>query len=224
MADGGLLPPGTPDYRSRVGVPPGAPGPEAAWEVGWKVAPAWKRPEAEGPDSIVEASMKTTQQKQQKGLGAVGKAITASGACLTLACAGVPVRPEPPGEPCPPGAVETMARLNIVVGHLFTGAIHPGPAAQVVSVKEGWANVRLAGSFGELPPGAILKGRYLLGGTRVYGRFIQAQDREGTRSWPVCIEMRDIEGRRGLELEPGSTAETAKVYSTVEVKAVDRFE
>jgi len=213
-------------------------GAEVTWEVGGKVAPPWKPPEATGRDLFVtegvalvapatlseqgEASMKNPQQKQQKGLGPVGKAITTGSACITLACTGSQVRPEPPAEPCPPGAVQAMAELDIDIGDHFVGGL-PGPVSEVISVKEGWTRVQLSGGFEDLPPAAILKGRLIFGGDRVYGRFIEAQEYKGTRTWPVCMELGDTSGNRGLELEPGSTADTAKVFSSVTVRAVDRF-
>jgi serine/threonine-protein kinase len=202
------------------------------------VAPPWKPPEAARRDFFVtgevalvapatlsekgEAAVKNPQQKQQKGLGPVGKAITTGTACLTVACTGPQVRPEPLSEPCPPGAVQAMADLNIDIGDEATGVL-PGRGAEVISVRGGWTSVRIAGAFEELPPAAILKGRLLFGDKRVYGRFTEAQERNGTRTWPVCMELLNTDGEQGLAMKPGSTTDTAKVFSTVLVKAVDRF-
>jgi hypothetical protein len=197
--------------------------PEVTWEVGWKVAPPWKPPEATGRDFQGAASMKNPQQKQQKGLGSVGKALTTCGASLALACTGPQVRPEPPAEPCPPGAVEAMDKLDIDIGDEGGGVLLPGPPRTILSVREGWASITLGSAFGDQPPNTILKGRLFLGGERVYGRFTQARDYAGTRTWPVCMELADTSGNRGLELKPGSTADTAKVFSSVDVIAVDHF-
>jgi serine/threonine-protein kinase len=203
------------------------PGVEMTWEVGWKVAPPWKPPEATGRENG-EASMKTPQQKQQKGLGPVGKAITAGSVCLTFACTGPQVRPEPPAEPCPPGAVQAMAALNIDIGDNEYALFTSGPVAEVISVREGWASLRLFAPFEDLPDGSILKGRLLFGSERVYGRFTEAQEykKKGVygRTWPVCLELLDHTGKRGMEMKPGSTADTAKVFNSVEVKAVERFQ
>lgn len=173
-----------------------------------------------------EASMKDPQQKQQKGLGPVGKAIT-TGACITMACTGPQsqMRPEPPAEPCPQGAVESMSRLDISIGRELDALFTSRPVGEIISVSEGWTSMRVAaGKRGKLPPGAILKGRLVFGAERVYGRFTQAQDRDdATRTWPVCFELLDQSGKRGMEMEGGSTAEAARVWNSARVKAVDRF-
>jgi eukaryotic-like serine/threonine-protein kinase len=144
-------------------------------------------------------------------------------ACLTMACTGPQVRPEPPAEPCPSGAVEAMAELGIGIGDDNAAVFLSGPITEVIPVREGGTRVRLSGRFKGLPPRAILKGRLIFGGERVYGRFTEAQEAEGSRAWPICMEMLNTSKKRGLELEPGSTAEAAKVFNSVVVEAVDRF-
>jgi hypothetical protein len=214
--------------------------PEVTWEVGRKVAPPWKSPEATGHDFLAteeaalvepstlsekgEASMKDPQQKQQKGLGPVGKAI-ATGACITAACTGPQVRPEPLAEPCPPGAVKTMAELDIDIGDEGDALFTSGVGGELMTVREGGTSVRLvARPFKNLPPGAILKGRLIFGAERVYGRFTLAQERDGTRTWPVCFEYLDPDNDRGMKMESGSTADTARVLNSGSVIAVDRFQ
>jgi serine/threonine-protein kinase len=204
-------------------------GLDVTWEVGRKVAPPWKPPEAISALSEQgEASMKDPQQKRQKGLGPVGKAITTGSACLTLACTGPQVRPEPPAEPCPPGAVEAMAGLDIDIGDKEDAVFTSGRTGRLISVKEGWASVEIISPLEELPVGSTLKGRLLFGSERVYGRFTEAQERkEGEvtgRSWPVCLDLLDRNGERGMALESGSTADTAKVWNSAQVRAVDRFQ
>jgi hypothetical protein len=213
---------------------------EVTWEVGWKVAPPWKPPEATGRDFFVteeaalvvpstvsekgEASVKNPQQKQQKGLGPVGKAITTGGVCITLACTGPQVRPEPPSEPCPPGAVQAMAGLNIDIGDKEDALFPlPGTGGEFISVREGWTRMEVLAGLGDMPTGSILKGRLLFGGDRIYGRFTEAQEEDGTRTWPVCLELLDRNSERGMEMESGSTADTARVINSAEVKAVERF-
>jgi hypothetical protein len=208
--------------------------PDVTWEVGRKVAPPWKPPEATGRDFLpTEASMKhpqQKQQKQQKGLGPVGKVLT-TGACITMACTGLQsqVRPEPPAEPCPPGAVKAMAELDIDIGDKGDALFTSGPGGEFMSVREGWTSVRLVGKpFDNLSAGAMLKGRLIFGAERVYGRFTEAQEYKGKgvygRTWPVCLELLDQFGKRGMEMESGSTADSAKVLNSGQVKAVDRFE
>jgi hypothetical protein len=214
--------------------------PEVTWEVGRKVAPPWKSPEATGHDFLAteeaalvdpstlsekgEASMKDPQQKQQKGLGPVGKAI-ATGACITAACTGPQVRPEPLAEPCPPGAVKTMAELDIDIGDKGDALFTSGEGGKLMFVREGWTSMQLVvRPFKNLPSQAILKGRLVFGAERVYGRFTQAQERDGTRTWPVCFELHETETKRGLPMESGSTADTARVGNSAYVIAVDRFQ
>jgi hypothetical protein len=201
---------------------------EVTWEVGRKVAPPWKPPEATSALSEKgEASMKEPQQKRQKGLGPVGKAITTASACMTFACSGPQVRPAPPAEPCPPGAVEAMAELDIDIGDKEDALFTLGRGGDLISVREGWTSVEVLSPLGDLPALSILKGRLLFGSERVYGRFTQAQEiKEGGgagRSWPVCFELLDRRSERGMELESGSTADIAKVWNSAEVRAVDRF-
>lgn len=211
------------------------------WEVGWKVASLRKPPESEQVAASLDAeptpatvasratpakdmpSVKNPQQKQPQGLGPVGKMIGTGAACLTMACTGPQVRPEPPAEPCPSGAVEAMAELGIGIGDDNEAVFPSGPTAEVISVREGWTSLRLF-RWGELRAGAILKGRLVFGSERVYGRFTEVQEAEGSRTWPFCMELLDTSEERGLKLKPGSTAEAAKVFNSVVVKAVDRFQ
>jgi predicted Ser/Thr protein kinase len=214
------------------------------WEVGWKVASPRKSPESDQVAAPLEAeptpvtvasratpskdmpSVKNPQQKQLQGLGPVGKMIGTGAACITMtmACTGPQVRPEPPAEPCPSGAVQSMAELGIGIGDDNDAAFLSGPTAEVIPVREGWTRVELGGRWGGLPAGTILKGRLLFGGDRVYGRFTEAQNAEGSRTWLICMEVLNTSKDRGLKLKPGSTAETAKVFNSVVVKAVDRFQ
>jgi hypothetical protein len=201
---------------------------EVTWEVGRKVAPPWKPPEATSMLSEKgEASMRDPQQKRQKGLGPVGKVITMGSACLTFACTGPQVRPEPPVEPCPRGAVEAMAELDIDIGDEEQAVFTFGETGKLISVREGWTSVEIITPLEDLPVGSILKGRLLFGSERVYGRFTEAQERKDGevtgRSWPVCFELLDRSKERGMEMESGSTADTAKVWNSVKVKAVDSF-
>jgi serine/threonine-protein kinase len=214
---------------------------ETTWKVGWKVASPWKPPEADRHHFFAiegeavpwapsrsreqgETSVNSPKQKQKKVLGAVGKAITMGIACFGVACTGPQVRPEPPGEPCPSGAVQAMAELSIGIGDDIDASFLSGPLREVIPVREGWTRVELGGRWEDLPFGTTLRGRLLFGGERVYGRFTEAQNAEGTRTWPVCMELLNHDNERGLPMKPGSTAETAKVFNSVGVKAVDRFE
>jgi eukaryotic-like serine/threonine-protein kinase len=170
-----------------------------------------------------------SKKQRSPGLGPVGKKLATGAACATLACTtpGSQVRPDPPDEPCPPGALETMAQLNIKIG-AKGGAVFPpyGTGLELISVREGWTSINLVARTlpGDLPAGSILKGRLVFGAKRVYGRWTQAQEPDGTRTWPVCLEMLDSDNHRGLEMESGSTADTARVLNSTRARAVDRFQ
>lgn len=214
--------------------------PLPTWEGGSKVAPPLKSPEArrsglfgfEGavpmpvaPIATLEeddASVKT-QQQLKKGLGAVKKGLVTGAACTALACPGAQVRPPPEPKPCPPGAVEGMKERGITKWTEEAGTFFlvVGKGMQFTTVSEGWTSVRLLGRWGTLKTGTILSGE-LIFGERVYGRLTQARTEDGT--FPVCIEMWDEEGGRGLKREPNGGSNTAQIWSTMTLRAVDHFE
>jgi serine/threonine-protein kinase len=227
---------------------PTAAQPEPTWEICWKVAPPWKPPEATGPDlfgteeaarvapsslrEMGEASVKTPQQKQKKGLGSVGKAACTGAALLTVACTGPQVRPTPPGEACPAGALEAMAALGIPaeLGVFFRNNLPHvnGVQQDYVTVKEGWIEgSEKPGDFGfttlRLEGGNLgLSGRLFICGERVCGRFTEARSRSrGT--FPVCLELWQ-DGKRGFEREAGSTEDNVKILVSGRVRPVKRFE
>ncbi|WP_224365424.1 serine/threonine-protein kinase [Hyalangium versicolor] len=214
---------------------------ETTWKVGGKVASPWKPPEAArqnffaaeratlpwAPSEVREqgeTSVNSPQEKQKKVLGAMGKAISTGIACFGMACTGPQVRPEPPAEPCPAGALKAMAELDISIGDDYPAVLVSGQLREIIPLREGWNSVRLIGQFKELSTGTILKGRLMFGSERVYGRFTEAQDRKTARTWPICMELLNHDNARGLPMKPGSTAEAAKVFNSVGVKAVDHFQ
>jgi serine/threonine-protein kinase len=91
---------------------------------------------------------------------------------------------------------------------------------QVTTVNPGWTNVRVSGKWGKII-GATLSGE-LIFGERVYGRMTQARD--GDETFPVCIELRDEEGGRGLIRSDDGGPNSAKVFSIMTLEAVDHFE
>jgi hypothetical protein len=203
---------------------------ETTWQVGkngWEVATPVKPPEADRDNSfpVAEASVKNPQQeqkKQQKALAPVAKTIITGVACLGIACTGPQVRPTPPAEECPPGAVEAMEKLRIKLGDTGDAAFHAEGNPRPVTVKEGWTSARLPIPWKGLPPGTILVGKLIFGGERVYGRFTEARLPEGGGTVRVCAEVWE-ERRPGTPIWPGSTADNVKVGSAVIVKAVERF-
>jgi serine/threonine-protein kinase len=115
-----------------------------------------------------------------------------------------------------------MKELDIDFGD--TEAWTFGGGNRILTVREGWTSVFLPGSdFGDIPNGSMLSGR-LVFGDRVYGRITQARIGDTDRTVPVCMEMLDTSGNRGLELEPGSSAAAPRIFSTGFLKAVRSFD
>ena len=214
----------------------------ALWAPGQEVAAPWMAPEAQqaaaalnGAPTLAAVALPATLSeekasvKMKKNTGvSPGKALGLGvAACLTMACPGPQVRPTPPPEDCPPGAVEAMEKLGIKVGDEWLQVTWSarGEDSGRRSVKEGWTSIRVFSGIRriELRPDTILSGK-LLFGDRVYGRFTEARLPKGGGTVRVCMELRDGSGKRGLEREPGSTEGNVKVWDTGYVRAVDRFE
>jgi serine/threonine-protein kinase len=203
---------------------------ETTWqvgEIGWEVATPVKPPEADRDNSftVAEASVKNPQQeqqKQQKVLAPVAKTIITGIACLGVACTGPQVRPTPPPEECPPGAVEAMEKFRIKLGDEGVAAFHAEGDPRPIAVREGWTSVRLPVRWKGLPPDTSLVGKLIFGGERVYGRFTEARLPEGGGTVRVCVEVWE-ERKPGTPIWPGSTAGNVKVGSGLSVRAVERF-
>lgn len=209
-------------------------------EPGGKVAPPWKWPDPEEaaaftPATIAARAMppedstpvKTLVNVQPKqpatAIRAARKVLGAAITCSALTgCTGAQVRPAPPPEACPEGALETMASWDIETGDSHLATLNPEGDARYITVGEGRTTVYVLGDFEDLPAGTALSGR-LIFGDRVFGRLIEAK--VNGRAFPVCFQLEDrTEGGRGLVREPNGSANTVKVFSSVTVKAVRKFE
>ncbi|MFY0580888.1 hypothetical protein ACN28S_47550 [Cystobacter fuscus] len=171
--------------------------------------------------------------KKQKGTRSpvAGWCVGAAAAANT-ACPGAQVRPAPApeAEPCPAGAVETMETLDIGIGN--TGLVSLTiEATQFITVREGVTSARLLyggsppslpGPHWKLPANTILSGRLHFGDGRAYLRYTEARTPTGD-TFKVCLEA-GAEGRSGVPAKPDGGPETAKVYSSIAVEAVRRFE
>ncbi|RKH71806.1 serine/threonine-protein kinase [Corallococcus aberystwythensis] len=146
-------------------------------------------------------------------------------ACTALmACPGSQVRPPPPPEPCPVGAVKAMTDRGIEMGDKYIAAFD-FTGARIMSVSEGPAQFLLAEDVGDLPGGTAVSGRLIVR-DRVYGRLTWATTKQGD-SFPVCLEVYEEGGSRGRGMlrEPGDDSpSSARVFTTVRVKAVREFE
>ncbi|MFP2896276.1 serine/threonine protein kinase [Corallococcus sp. 4LFB] len=144
-------------------------------------------------------------------------------ACTALmACSGPRVRPPPPPEPCPIGAVKAMKERGIELGDKNLATLDFADP-RIISVHEGPSQFLLLGPWGGLPSNTELSGRLIVR-DRVYGRLTWAVTRQGD-SFPVCLEVFAEEGGRGMAREPGDDSpSSARVFTTVNVKAVREFE
>ncbi|HZI03084.1 MAG TPA: protein kinase [Archangium sp.] len=178
-------------------------------------------------------------EKEKKGNNSTGaNVLLAVAAAANMACPGAQVRKEPAPQACPAGAVETMTRQLGIPIRVSHGPIElPGRKEgtnKPVPVKDGPISLELASDwevgpqayFGGgrkvLPYGTRLSGQLCIGEKRVYGRITQVVTPTGD-TFTVCMELYEIGGERGLEIEPdGGGAVT--VHPHADVRAVDRFE
>jgi hypothetical protein len=153
------------------------------------------------------------------------RAMGVAGACLNLSCSSPQVRPPPPAtEACPSNALKTMEELDIRLGYKRTvvfNVIKGEP--HVISVNAGETQVRLGEGWEGLRSASVVTGQLILG-DRVYGRFTSAVTHDRRATYPVCLELFGLDGKRGLERKPGGDADSARVYPVGELKPVDHFE
>jgi len=167
-------------------------------------------------------------RKQGQGRNAVATAVcTAAAGAVAAGCPGAQVRDTPAPEACPAGSVETMKRLGIRMGD-DAGSNFPGYAGERLdTVREGAGWLILGQPLGQLSPGTVVTGRFLVGKERVYGRFTEVLTAGGD-TYSVCLEAWDIgEGVlvRGLLREPDEGGPgAATVIASPHLKAVERFE
>jgi len=226
-----------------------------SWAPGQEVAAPWRPLEAgaaaaalDGAPTLAAVALPATLSEekasvkkkntgvspdpQRPRVGAVGKALGLGVAgCMAMACPGPApqVRPTPPPEDCPPGAIEAMEELGLFAPGVRrpTTTFELSPEdAQNIRVREGTTTVRMQEDWGRMPYGTLFSGQLLVGPERrVYGRLTEARTLKNERI-PVCVQFVDPEdGRIGLQ-KAGFTSESgaAFVYSTLHLKAVRRFE
>ncbi|WXH32800.1 Serine/threonine-protein kinase PknD [Myxococcus stipitatus] len=164
----------------------------------------------------------TPPKPTRKGVSIMSRAIVAVAACTGLAFPGTQVRPPPPSEPCPDGAIAAMEEWGVDVGdhHVVT---MPVRKPQIITVSDGPSELTLLGKWNRMPAGTIFSGQLMVS-DRVYGRFTHARTRDGKR-FPVCLELQSESLVKGLERESGEDSPTsARVFTTGDVKAVSEFE
>ncbi|WP_368667385.1 serine/threonine-protein kinase [Corallococcus sp. AB030] len=165
-------------------------------------------------------SLQLPSKPTKKGMRVMARAVGTAAACAALGCPGTQVRSSPPPEPCPVGAVEAMEKRHVRIGQLLDAGF--GFDERFVSVQEGPGQVTLGGRAGDIPSLTLLSGRLFVR-DRVYGRLTWATTREG-ESFPVCFEVYDTTGGRGMMREPGDESSTsARIFNLTTLKAVSEF-
>ena len=199
-------------------VPPRAALPPAA------VAAFATHAEDEAPVKKKSAAAPSTSGTQSRapGLGSVRKALCVGATSAALACAGTPVRADPPSESCPPGAVEAMRKLGLRIGGSHP-VDFPGTRHEILAVRDGYTEVEVVGPWGKLLSPTRLRGRLIIGKTRVFGRLTEARTPDGTRI-PVCMELYGTDDKRGLVPKPDGGSDFARVFSVGDVEVADHFE
>ncbi|NOK18148.1 serine/threonine-protein kinase [Corallococcus carmarthensis] len=158
----------------------------------------------------------------KKGMSVMTRAVSTAAACTALACPGTQVRPPPPPEPCPIGAVKAMAKRGIDIGDKQPARFVKG-LGRIVSIGEGPVEVHLIGGWEGLPGGSILSGRSIVR-DRVYARLTWATTSQGD-SFPVCLDVYAEEGPLGMAREAGDDSPSrARIWTIAYVKAVAEFE
>lgn len=151
---------------------------------------------------------------------------TAAGVCTLFltGCPGAQMRPSPPAttEPCPPDAMRTMKEtLGMALGSTAPVNLPGNPGTITSTVRAGEIAVPISDNLGRLPPRSMLYGQYIIGESRVYGRFTLARTPKGD-TFSVCVQISDPDGQGTLLLERVS-GETAKTHNRYYVEAVPRF-
>jgi serine/threonine-protein kinase len=137
------------------------------------------------------------------------------------------MRPAPPPQECPAGAVETMTgTLGLRIRERWTVEWTDGQE-KFISLRED--SPALVFGHWETSTGGIalpnqtrLTGQLFVKEGRVYGRFTQAQT-PGGDTYPVCMELLDTAYRVGVELEPGGGPGNMLVTTVAHARVVDRF-
>ncbi|WP_309891587.1 hypothetical protein [Archangium sp.] len=117
-----------------------------------------------------------------------------------------------------------MKKLGISIGQEAPGIFPVVGGSKPVTVNK-FSTFALTESLGELKAGTVLSGRLIFAEGRVYGRFTQARQSrsKGSQTYPVCLELQYF-GKRGVEIERDTGPDSAIVFSSAQVEAVDRFE
>ncbi|HYO59852.1 serine/threonine-protein kinase [Archangium sp.] len=151
------------------------------------------------------------------------RSLLAAGCIVGSGCASGP-RPRPPPKPaeCPPGAAATREQFRVREGQTQPTLFPAFRRTRIAIVREGDVTVELLGSWGRLPDYTRFTGQVIFGTGRVYGRFTRAH-LPGGETVPVCLQWVSPSGL-GVEMEPGSTAQEARIIWDPRVQSVSSFD
>lgn len=182
------------------------------------------------PRQDSQPQKKQQKKKQQTMLGEVAKVCGTALAVSQAACASPApqVRPTPPAAECPPGSVQAMEELGLEFNTggswLFFPYDKNSDNPRITLVRQGPGTLTLIGSvWGKLPSNTVFSGELFFGKTHVYGRFTTAT-LPGGPTYPVCMDLWQTEGVKGVEKKPANEPDSATVRTTVRLKPVKRFE
>ena len=224
---------GTGQEVARPGKPPDGDGGAATHGAATPapVASATPRKDSTRVKTPKQATFSPKQQdKQGTVLDSVARACATAYAVGQVACASpeAQLRPTlprlPPPADCPAGSEESMRALGLGIGAREIFAFHT-EGAMPITVRPGPVTVELSRDWVKMDGPVRFTGELLFGQGRVYGRFTQAHTQDG-QTHTVCFDLYEVEedNERGALMEPGSGSDTARIWSTVELRAVRRFE
>jgi serine/threonine-protein kinase len=157
--------------------------------------------------------------------GLTGQALQA---CVAAQQAATPVvHSAPPALECPAGAVRTMEdTLHVPISAGSLVLFHQQGGARPVDVRES-VTAWVLEPLGKLETDTVLSGRLFFTADRVYGLFTEAKTEDG-KTYPVCLELTGRttrwSERGGVDREDvGGPADSAVIFSTQGVRAVERF-
>ncbi|QDF00568.1 serine/threonine-protein kinase [Myxococcus xanthus] len=185
--------------------------------------PMARDPKEASPVKKPDIAPSSPPSRTSRSVGTLARrAAATAAACTALACpSGPEVRPAPPSEPCPEGALQAMEARGLRVGELGT-VLFERDAPKRITVSEGWVRVQVVARPYDLAD-ATLSGRLSVS-ERVYGRFTEAE-KNGER-FPVCIELYyPGDGQRGTPRVSGNHPPAEPIIDSVAgLKVVRRFE
>ncbi len=221
-----VAPPEPPPESARAATPPPVEPPPAAAASpvasGKDTASVKKQKKTTGPQKDTQPQLAETIARTV----CAGLTGTALQACMSAQQQVPPVRPEPPPQECPAGAVKTMTEtLGLRIGDR-TEVEWSDVRGRAVPVRED-TPVIIAGNWRTstdqlaLPGYTRLHGRLYFGETKVYGRFTEARIPSG-ETYPVCMELYYDEP--GTPIQPGSSPGNMLVVPVAQVRVVDHFD